>query len=153
MFERIDRIAIAVRNLEKAERFFSDLLDIKFDPPGQTEGLGMRGSYSKCGLELIEPTHPDSIIGRFLEQRGEGVWAVVLKVNNMDEAVRRFERKGLRVAGDIQFGTMREVAFHPKDAYGVEIVLAEYPEMHPATVAGILGGMAPVRGGEKEGTS
>jgi len=150
MFERIDRIAIAVNNLEKAERFFSDLLDITFDPPGQTEGLGMRGAYSKCGLELIEPTHPDSIIGRFLKQRGEGVWAVVFKVKDMDEAVRRFERKGLRVAGDIQFGRMREVAFHPKDTYGVEIVLAEYPEMHPATVAGIMGGMAPAKGSEKE---
>jgi len=39
------------------------------------------------------------------------------------------------VVGDIKAGTMREVAFHPKDAYGVEIVLAEYPDIHPATVA------------------
>ena len=152
MFERIDRVAIAVRNLEEAERFFSDLLNIEFDPPGQTEELGMRGAYSKCGLELITSTHPDSVIGRFLKQRGEGVWALVLKVKNMDEAVKKFEQKGLRVAGDIQFKGMREVAFHPKDSYGVEIVLAEYPEMHPATVAGILGVVAPAGGRGGEGT-
>ena len=39
------------------------------------------------------------------------------------------------MAGDITFGAMREVAFHPKDSYGVEIVLAQYPEKHPATIA------------------
>ena len=137
MFEKIDRIAIAVRDLEKAVEFFSDLLDIEFDIVGSSQELGMRGGYSACGLELIEPTHPQSIIGRFLEQRGEGLWAVVLKVKNMDEMIKRFEEKGLKVAGDVTAGAMREVAFHPKGSYGVEIVLAEYPEKHPATVAAL----------------
>lgn len=137
MFEKIDRIAIAVKDLEKAAAFFSDLLDIEFDIVGSSPELGMRGGYSACGLELIEPTHPQSIIGRFLEQRGEGLWAVVLKVKNMDEMIKRFEEKGLKVAGDVTAGAMREVAFHPKGSYGVEIVLAEYPEKHPATVAAL----------------
>ena len=137
MFEKIDRIAIAVKDLEKATAFFSDLLDIEFDIVGSSQELGMRGGYSACGLELIEPTHPQSIIGRFLEQRGEGLWAVVLKVKNMDEAIKKFKEKGLKVAGDVTAGAMREVAFHPKGSYGVEIVLAEYPEKHPATVAAL----------------
>jgi catechol 2,3-dioxygenase-like lactoylglutathione lyase family enzyme len=135
MFEKIDRIAIAVKDLEKAADFFSDLLGIEFDIVGSSEQLGMRGGYSACGLELIESTHPDSIIGRFLEQRGEGLWALVLKVRDMDQMIKRFEEKGLKVAGDVKVGAMREVAFHPKGSYGVEIVLAEYPEKHPATVA------------------
>jgi catechol 2,3-dioxygenase-like lactoylglutathione lyase family enzyme len=137
MFEKIDRIAIAVKDLEKATDFFSDLLGIDFDIVGSSPKLGMRGGYSACGLELIEPTHPDSIIGRFLEQRGEGLWALVLKVKNMDEMIKRFEAKGLQVAGDVTVGAMREVAFHPKGSYGVELVLAEYPEKHGATVAAL----------------
>ncbi len=137
MFEKIDRIAIAVKDLEKATRFFSDLLDIDFDIVGSSPELGMRGGYSACGLELIEPTHPDSIIGRFLRQRGEGLWALVLKVRNMDEMIRKFEAKGLQVAGDVTVGAMREVAFHPKGSHGVEIVLAEYPDRHPAALAAL----------------
>jgi len=137
MFEKIDRIAIAVKDLEKAAAFFSDLLDIDFDIVGTHSELGMRGGYSASGLELIEPTHPESIVGKFLQQRGEGLWAVVLKVKNMDEMIKKFEAKGLKVAGDITAGTMREVAFHPKGSHGVEIVLAEYPEKHPATVAAL----------------
>lgn len=135
MFEKIDRVVIAVKDLEKAKDFFSDLLDIDFDIVGQSDELGMRGAYSASGLELLESTRPDSMIAKFLEQRGEGLWALVLKVRNMDEAVKRFKEKGLKVAGDVKAGAMREVAFHPKGSYGVEIVLAEYPEKHPATVA------------------
>jgi|YNPNPStandDraft_1061719.scaffolds.fasta_scaffold06191_7 methylmalonyl-CoA/ethylmalonyl-CoA epimerase len=135
MFEKIDRIAIAVRDLEKAKAFFSDLLDIDFDTVGECEPLGMRGAYSALGLELIEPTHPDSLIARFLNQRGEGLWALVIKVRNMEQAIQRFKDKGLVVAGDVTVGTMREVAFHPKGSHGVEIVLAEYPEKHPAAIA------------------
>ena len=120
MFEKIDRIAIAVKDLEKAVDFFSDLLGIEFDIVGSSEQLGMRGGYSACGLELIESTRPGSIINRFLEQRGEGLWALVLKVRNMDEMIKRFEEKGLKVAGDVKAGAMREVAFHPKGSYGVE---------------------------------
>jgi methylmalonyl-CoA/ethylmalonyl-CoA epimerase len=137
MFEKIDRVAIAVKDLEKAVEFFSDLLDIEFDIVGSSQELGMRGAYSASGLELIEPTHPESIIGRFLEERGEGLWAVVLKVKNMDEAIKKFKEKGLKVAGDVTAGAMREVAFHPKGSHGVEIVLAEYPEKHGATVAAL----------------
>ena len=69
-----------------------------------------------------------------------GLWAVVLKVKNMDEMIKKFEAKGLKVAGDVTVGTMREVAFHPKDSYGVELVLAEYPEKHGATVAALSHG-------------
>ncbi len=137
MFEKIDRIAIAVKDLDKAAEFFSDLLGIEFDIVGSSEQLGMRGGYSASGLELIESTHPGTIIGRFLEERGEGLWALVLKVKNMDEMIKKFEAKGMKVAGDVTVGAMREVAFHPKGSYGVEIVLAEYPEKHGATVAAL----------------
>ncbi len=135
MFEKIERVAIAVKDLDKAKDFFSDLLDIDFDIVGEMEHLGMRGGYSAFGLELIESSSPGSLIERFIDQRGEGLWAVVIKVKNMDAAVAKCLEKGLKVAGDVRCGAMREVAFHPKDSFGVEIVLAEYPEKHPATVA------------------
>lgn len=137
MAENIDRVAIAVNDLDKAMDFFSDLLDIDFHIVGTNEQLGMRGAYSPFGLELIEPLSPDSLIAKFLEKRGEGLWALVLRVKDMDEAVERFKRKGLQLAGEVKVGSMREVAFHPKDAHGVEIVLAQYPDIHPATVAAL----------------
>jgi len=137
MFESVDRIAIAVKDLEKAVAFFSDLLDIDFFIFPLKEGMGMRGAYSACGLELIAPTGPDTMLDRFIEKRGEGLWSLILKVKNMDEAIRKFEEKGLKKTGDVTFGTMREVGFHPKGSFGVEITLAEYPTEHPATWAAL----------------
>ncbi len=143
MFEGIDRVAIAVKDLDKAVKFYSELLDIDFDVFPGHEGLGMRGGYSASGLELLEGTSPDSTIGKFVKERGEGLWCIVFKVKNMDEAIKRFAEKGLKPVNDISVGTMREVSFHPKDAFGVEITLAEYPAKHPATVAamGVKGPM------------
>ena len=137
MFESIDRIAIAVKDLDKAVDFFSDLLDIHFYVFPTKEGMGMRGAYSACGLELIAPTGPDTMLSKFIEKRGEGLWSIILKVKNMDEAIEKFKEKGLRQTGDVTFGTMREVGFHPKGSFGVEITLAEYPAEHPATAAAL----------------
>ena len=134
MFENIDRIAIAVKDLDKAAGFFSDLLDIDFYIFPGNESMGMRGAYSASGLELIEPTGPDTMLGKFIEERGEGLWALVLKVKNMDEAIKKFKEKGLKQTGDVTFGDMREVGFHPKGASGVQIILAEYKAEHPATM-------------------
>jgi len=137
MFESIDRIAIAVKDLDKAIGFFSDLLDIDFFIFPLQEGMGMRGAYSASGLELIAPTGPDTMLAKFIEKRGEGLWSLILKVKNMDEAIKKFEEKGLKQTGDVTFGTMREVGFHPKGSFGVEITLAEYPAEHPATWAAL----------------
>ena len=54
---------------------------------------------------------------------------------DMEEGIKHFTERGLRVVGDWTGGGMREVGFHPKETYGVQIVLAEYRAPHPATCA------------------
>lgn len=140
VFERIERVAIAVRDFDEAEKFFSDLLDMEFDEPGYNTESKVKAAYSAFGLELIGATEPDSLVDNFIKKRGEGVFCVVIKVKNLDKAIEIFEQKGLRRVGEINQGGLREVLFHPKDSYGVQLVLAEYKAMHPASVAaGITG--------------
>jgi|APSaa5957512622_1039677.scaffolds.fasta_scaffold62970_1 methylmalonyl-CoA/ethylmalonyl-CoA epimerase len=135
MIENIDRVVIAVKDLEKSIDFFSDLLDIEFDEIGGGDEVGMKGTNSSFGLELLAPTSEDTVVGKFIKNRGEGLFALVIKVSNLDEAVEKFKKKGLEPAGVINIGKMREVVFHSKDSHGTQIILAEYPEMHPGTVA------------------
>ena len=137
MFEAIDRIVVAVKDLDKAKEFFSDLLEIDFDEPLIDEEFDMRAVYSLLGLELVDSTAPGSVIDKYVQAKGEGVFRVVIKVSNMDEAVKRFEDKGVRAVGELTIGGLREVAFHPKDLYGIQIVLAEYKARHPATIAAL----------------
>ncbi len=137
MFEAIDRIVVAVKDLDKAKEFFSDLLEIDFDETLIDEEFDMRAVYSLLGLELVDSTAPGSVIDKYVQAKGEGVFRVVIKVSNMDEAVKRFEDKGVRAVGELTIGGLREVAFHPKDLYGIQIVLAEYKARHPATIAAL----------------
>ena len=135
MFETIERIFIAVKDLDSSLKFFTDLLDVEFDVVGANDDLKIRGAYSPSGLELIEPTADDSFLIKYLQKKGEGVVGIVLKVRDMDSAVKRLEEKGLKKTMDMRVGKMREVGFNPHDTHGVQIVLAEYPAKHPATIA------------------
>jgi methylmalonyl-CoA/ethylmalonyl-CoA epimerase len=135
VFEKIERIVVGVRDLDLSIEFFSGLLGISFDEPFIVEGQNIRAVYSSFGLELVESVAPDSMIDRFINKRGEGVFGIVIKVTDMDKAVKILEQKGIRLTGEIQIGAMKEVTFHPKDTFGCPIGLAAYQAKHPATVA------------------
>ncbi len=131
----LERVVIAVKDLEKSIKFFHDLIGVDFDIVGTHEELKLRGAYSASGLELVEPHGKGGYVEMQLAQKGEGVIAIVLKVENMNAALEKLEKKGLKKTIDITMGQMREVGFHPKDTHGFQLVLAEYPAKHPATIA------------------
>ena len=133
--ERIDRVVIAVKNLDESMKFFSDLLGIKFDPTGSSDEQLVRAAYSPSGIELMEATQPDSPVGKFVEKRGEGLYAVVFKVPNIEEASAELEKKGIRNVGKLDLGALKEAMYHPKDTRNVMVILAEYEDVHPATAA------------------
>lgn len=133
--ERIDRVVIAIKNLDESMKFFSELLGIKFDPTGSSDEQLVRAAYSPSGIELMEATQPDSPVGKFVGKRGEGLYAVVFKVPNIKEASAELEKKGIRNVGKLDLGALKEAMFHPKDAHGVMVILAEYEDVHPATAA------------------
>jgi len=135
--ERIDRVAVAVRNLEEAMAFFHEMLGIKFDDVRENEANKWRACYSDIGLELVQPTSSDSPVSRFIEKKGEGILAIALKVSNIDAAKRFCQEKGLRAVNTVRRGRLKEVVFHPKDFHGVQVTLCEYQALHPATCAAL----------------
>ncbi|MFC1824903.1 VOC family protein [Thermodesulfobacteriota bacterium] len=136
LFKKIERISIAVRNLDESIKFFTGL-GIPFDDPFVVEESGAREAISPLGLELVEANVPDSMVDNFIKKRGEGVFSVMLKVSDMKEAKKVFEEKGIRYTGEITMGGLTEVSYHPKDTYGCQFFLTEYKEKHPATVAAL----------------
>ena len=71
---KIEHIGIAVRNLETSNELFSRLLGTG---PYKTETVASENvvtSFFKTGeskVELLEASHPDSAIARYLEKRGD----------------------------------------------------------------------------------
>jgi hypothetical protein len=80
-------------------------------------------------LELIHSPDPDNFINRFIEKRGEGVHHVTLKVESLDEAVEHCRRQGIEPFDiNVSDPLWKEAFIHPRDALGVLIQLAEFPE-------------------------
>ena len=76
MIEKIDHIGIAVRNLEEAKDLYSGLLGLAAGETEEVKEQKIVASSLLAGdvmIELLEPTHPDGPVGRFIEKQGEGV--------------------------------------------------------------------------------
>jgi methylmalonyl-CoA/ethylmalonyl-CoA epimerase len=132
--EKIDHIAVNVTDLAKAEKFFADLLGTEFSSPAVFKEMDLRSSVDPMGIELVEPLTPDGPTARAIEQRGEGVSLLSLKVFNLQEAMAEMKSRGIRLVGRIDRPKMKAAIFHPKDTYGMMIELIEYKSEH-STVA------------------
>lgn len=131
---KIDHVGIAVASLEQAVPLYAALLG---DEPADREEvpdehvrvvLFGRGDGR---VELLEPTRPDSPVGRFLEEHGGGIHHVCLRVPNVEEALGRAREHGVEILppGVREGAGGRAVAFlHPSSTGGVLIELAEDPD-------------------------
>jgi methylmalonyl-CoA epimerase len=79
-------------------------------------------------IELLEATDPESAVGRFLANRGEGLHHIALRVPDLGAAVETLKTRGVRLVSEaIQMGAggHRYVFVHPLSANGVLIELVE----------------------------
>ena len=132
----IRRIAIAVRNLDKARGLFETLLGAAFAPSPRETGEEVRALVWNQGsgeptLELVQPLTEDSPVARSIRKRGEGIHHVTLAVADLEDAIQRISDAGGRVVRtDSYYRTpegerLREAFVHPKDAHGVLFHLVE----------------------------
>ena len=72
----IDHVGVAVKNIDTALAFFKKVFDVPDADIELMEDQGVRACLIEVGqtrLELLEPTGPESGVGRFIERRGEGL--------------------------------------------------------------------------------
>ena len=81
-------------------------------------------------LELLEPTEADSVIGRFLQKRGEGLHHVALRVPDLAVAVERLKAGGARILNEPSRGAggHEYVFVHPSSTGGVLLELIQDSE-------------------------
>ena len=120
--EKIDHIAIRVRNLEEAKTFFGNLLETRFIDFGEFPELDIRSAIEpSLGMELVEPLTPSGPLAREIDRKGEGLTLLSLKVSNLEQAVAKMKSAGIRLINRIERGSIKAAIFHPKDTYGVVI--------------------------------
>jgi methylmalonyl-CoA/ethylmalonyl-CoA epimerase len=140
----VDRIAIAVRSLERARAFFERHFGAEFGPVEDVAADHYRYVPFRIAgftLELLEPYAADSPVARFLERRGEGVYQISFMVDDVDAAAATLRAEGLTVLGPRTYDAdvvlegcrWKEAFVHPKDAHGVLIFLGKRTPVAEAT--------------------
>jgi methylmalonyl-CoA/ethylmalonyl-CoA epimerase len=130
----IDHLCFAVKDLERARRIYEQDLGLELHSTYTAESERIRVARYYVGdvaLELMEPTEPDSDVGRFLEKRGEGFFLVSYRVDDVDDALAELKAKGRRTI-DVKprelMGCRYAFIHHPAELCGVltEVLDGEY---------------------------
>jgi methylmalonyl-CoA/ethylmalonyl-CoA epimerase len=131
MIKKVEHIGVAVESIEKSIHVFRDLLGIPLERTYESEAIKTKIAFfplEGCTIELIEPMDPASPAAKFIQKRGEGIHHVCLGVENLEEALRDFEAKGVELLNKTPRRTQdgRLIAFlNPKSTNGVLIELEE----------------------------
>jgi methylmalonyl-CoA/ethylmalonyl-CoA epimerase len=128
----INHIAIVVEDIEKALAVYRDALGLPLDHITDEPAEQVRVAYLPTAngeIELIQPTSPDSGVGKFLAKHGEGMHHICLQVDSVDAAVQSMQARGLQILGAPRVNQRGDkyVFMHPKSAHGVLIELYERP--------------------------
>lgn len=124
----LDHIAIALPRIADAP---SVLVAVLGGVPERSRPSGAFrwASWTYAGggrLEILEPMGADGFLQRFLAAHGPGVHHVTFTVPNLGEVCRRAESHGYGIVGrDESDPSWKEAFFHPKQALGIVIQLAE----------------------------
>ena len=130
MIKKINHVGIALKDLDKAVQFFEDTFGAKLLWRMTFEGQKMESALISMGeaqFELSRSLDPSGVIGKFIEMRGEGIHHVSLEVENLDQALKEFEQKGLRVVGKVASGGLKVAFLHPKEVFGILFEIIEVP--------------------------
>ncbi len=129
--EKIEHIGIAVNDLEEANKVYEALLGTPPYKREKVESEGVETSFFKCGeskVELLQATHSDSPIAKFIQKRGEGIHHIAFNVKNIRAEIARLQKQGFTILNEIpkKGADNKIVAFlHPKSTTGVLIELCQ----------------------------
>jgi methylmalonyl-CoA/ethylmalonyl-CoA epimerase len=129
MIDRIHHVGIAVRNLDKALEFYRDVLGLHVHAMDTVEDQGVRAALLTIGeseIELLEPTHPEANMAKFIERKGEGLHHICFNTSDVDGDLEVLKQKGVELVDQKSRGGLAGMIcfLHPKASRGVLVELA-----------------------------
>lgn len=128
---KINHLAVVVENLDTALGFWRDALGLELHDTEINEAEQVKIGFLEIGeskIELLEPTNPESGIGKYLAKKGAGMHHVCVEVDNIETAMQQLRDKNVELINDSPKtrpeGT-RYCFIHPKSTGGVLVELYE----------------------------
>lgn len=126
---KVEHIGIAVRELSQSVPLFEKLLNTPCYKTEQVESEQVATAFFKTGdtkIELVESSHAEGVIARFIEKKGEGLHHIAFEVEDIEAEMKRLAGEGFVLLNDKpkQGADNKLVCFlHPKGTNGVLIEL------------------------------
>lgn len=131
----LDRVIVATPDIDAAIDRYAQLLGLEFGGviEGQTDPAAgeqrLHYAYGHPGVEFISPRE-DNEVQRFLDENGPGMYGLVFRVADLEEAMAELAADGVEpidVTENLPYSP--EAIYHPGDFGGVLTILTEY--RHP----------------------
>ena len=131
ILEHVEEIVLAVKEKDKTVALFEELFGLEFDRSWTVPVDSMNVKCAMVGdtqFHVVTSTSPDTLIDKFIQQRGEGIHHIAFRVKNLDELVSKLEKTKIKLVPETPRSGReggRYTFVHPKFVHGLLIELIE----------------------------
>ena len=130
MFKGVDHVVIAVKDLDEKVKQYEAIYSQPVSDRSEAAAAGMAMAFFRFGdsyIELVSNLGAEGPIAKRLENQGEGVHLVAMKVDNIEKTLDDLRAKGVRLVGDPGAGNpvKGQVFIHPAVTGGVLTQIVE----------------------------
>jgi catechol 2,3-dioxygenase-like lactoylglutathione lyase family enzyme len=128
MLKRVDRVQIAVSDLDAAEKVAAGTFGAELVRRDEIAALAARRSTMQAGSSLIELLAPDGAgaVREFVERWGGGLFAAGFSVGDLDAAATLLEKRGAKFQREDG-----QIYLDPGATFGLRAVLSAHTERAP----------------------
>lgn len=98
--EKIDHIGIAVKDLGRALKLYTDIFNLEIKKIEEFKDLKVKIAFIPVGevmVELVQPTSIDAPLAKRISENGEGLYHLALRVDNIYEALQKMKQSGIEM--------------------------------------------------------
>lgn len=129
--KNIDHIGIAVKSIEQAGKFYTDVLGLDIEDVETVVEQKVNVAFipiTDSEVELLESTEPDGPVAKYIEKRGEGIQHIAFRVDDIKQSLAELKEKGVRLIDQTPrhgAGGAKIAFIHPKETNGVLVEICE----------------------------
>jgi len=129
--KHIDHIGIAVKSIDQAGKFYTDVLGLKIMGIENVADQKVNVAFlpiTDSEVELLQSTHDDGPVAKFIDAKGEGIQHIAYRVENIEDALVELKAKGIRLIDEKPrrgAGGAKIAFIHPKETNGVLVEICE----------------------------
>ena len=136
----INHLGIAAKDPEQAKHFFSKILDLQHlgdeiveeqktsTSMIRSSQLNQPESPKETRLEIVEATHEDSPIAKYLSKKGGGIHHLALTVDDLNAAIEHMKSNQIEMIDEVPRDGVHQtkIAFiHPRSTGGILVELVQ----------------------------